>query len=229
MPCRWLVRWRAAGEAPGAPRETRPRACASVVGDAGRRARRARRESGQSGPHCPMIPVLVITGFLGSGKTTLLGRLLRDPAMGRTAVIINEFGEIGLDHDLVETSDESFVQLVERLPLLQREQRSRADALRSRRPARGGYGAALRARRRRDHGARRPGAHPACADDRSRSQRGLRARRRRHDRGCADGARDARAARRVAAPGRGRRPDRAHQDRSSRARRRPQSASGLLP
>ena len=58
-----------------------------------------------------MIPVSVITGFLGSGKTTLLGRLLRDPSMGRTAVIINEFGEIGLDHDLVETSDESFVQL----------------------------------------------------------------------------------------------------------------------
>jgi G3E family GTPase len=58
-----------------------------------------------------MIPVSVITGFLGSGKTTLLGRLLRHPAMGRTAVIINEFGEIGLDHDLIETSDESFVQL----------------------------------------------------------------------------------------------------------------------
>src|SRR5262252_5612779 len=58
-----------------------------------------------------MIPVSVITGFLGSGKTTLLGRLLRDPAMGRTAVIINEFGEIGLDHELIETSDESFVQL----------------------------------------------------------------------------------------------------------------------
>jgi G3E family GTPase len=58
-----------------------------------------------------MIPVSIITGFLGSGKTTLLGRLLRDPAMGRTAVIINEFGEIGLDHELVETSDESFVQL----------------------------------------------------------------------------------------------------------------------
>ena len=58
-----------------------------------------------------MIPVSVITGFLGSGKTTLLGRLLRDPAMGRTAVIINEFGAIALDHDLIETSDESFVQL----------------------------------------------------------------------------------------------------------------------
>jgi len=58
-----------------------------------------------------LIPVTVITGFLGSGKTTLLARLLRDPAMGRTAVIVNEFGEIGLDHELIETSDESFVQL----------------------------------------------------------------------------------------------------------------------
>jgi G3E family GTPase len=57
------------------------------------------------------VPIIVITGFLGSGKTTLLSRLLRDPAMGRTAVIINEFGEIGLDHDLVETSDESFIEL----------------------------------------------------------------------------------------------------------------------
>ena len=58
-----------------------------------------------------MIPVIVLTGFLGSGKTTLLGRLLRHPQFARTAVIINEFGEIGLDHDLVETSEESFVTL----------------------------------------------------------------------------------------------------------------------
>jgi len=47
-------------------------------------------------------PVSLLTGFLGSGKTTLLGRLIRHPGMADTAVIINEFGEIGLDHHLVE-------------------------------------------------------------------------------------------------------------------------------
>ncbi|MGQ0663326.1 MAG: CobW family GTP-binding protein [Pseudomonadota bacterium] len=51
------------------------------------------------------IPVSVITGFLGAGKTTLLSRLLRHPGMAETAVIINEFGEIGLDHRLVEAVD----------------------------------------------------------------------------------------------------------------------------
>jgi G3E family GTPase len=58
-----------------------------------------------------MIPVTVLTGFLGSGKTTLLAHLLESPQFARTAVIINEFGEIGLDHELVETSEESFVEL----------------------------------------------------------------------------------------------------------------------
>ena len=58
-----------------------------------------------------MIPVAVLTGFLGSGKTTLLGRLLKSPEFARTAVIINEFGDVGLDHDLIETSEESFVEL----------------------------------------------------------------------------------------------------------------------
>jgi len=57
------------------------------------------------------VPVAVITGFLGSGKTTLLARLLRDPALARTAVIVNEFGEIGLDHLLVEASDEEILLL----------------------------------------------------------------------------------------------------------------------
>ncbi|HSD42844.1 MAG TPA: GTP-binding protein [Burkholderiales bacterium] len=57
------------------------------------------------------VPVSVITGFLGSGKTTLLARLLRDPALARAAVIVNEFGAVGLDHLLVEASDEEIVLL----------------------------------------------------------------------------------------------------------------------
>ncbi len=51
------------------------------------------------------LPVSVITGFLGSGKTTLLNRLLRDPDMADSVVIVNEFGEIGLDHLLMERID----------------------------------------------------------------------------------------------------------------------------
>ena len=57
------------------------------------------------------IPVAVVTGFLGSGKTTLIARILRDPAFARTAVIVNEFGEIGLDHELIASSDETLLAL----------------------------------------------------------------------------------------------------------------------
>ncbi|SEO03447.1 GTPase, G3E family [Pseudorhodobacter antarcticus] len=57
------------------------------------------------------IPVTLLTGFLGSGKTTLLNHLIRDPGMGRVAVIINEFGDIGLDHDLIEEATEEMVLL----------------------------------------------------------------------------------------------------------------------
>lgn len=58
-----------------------------------------------------MIPVLVLTGFLGSGKTTLLSHLLRQPDLARTAVVINEFGEVGLDHELVSGSSENLIEL----------------------------------------------------------------------------------------------------------------------
>jgi G3E family GTPase len=54
-------------------------------------------------------PATLLTGFLGSGKTTLLNGLLAHPAMGETAVIVNEFGEIGLDHLLIETAFEDAV------------------------------------------------------------------------------------------------------------------------
>ena len=56
-------------------------------------------------------PVTVLTGFLGAGKTTLLNHLLRQPELARAAVLVNEFGEIGLDHLLVEKIDESTVLL----------------------------------------------------------------------------------------------------------------------
>lgn len=54
------------------------------------------------------IPLTLITGYLGAGKTTLLNAMLRDAAAGRIAVIVNEFGDVGLDHDLiVETTEET--------------------------------------------------------------------------------------------------------------------------
>ena len=58
-----------------------------------------------------MIPVSVVTGFLGSGKTSFIRRVLTEPGFGRTAVIVNEFGEISLDHELITSSDDSVLTL----------------------------------------------------------------------------------------------------------------------
>lgn len=62
-----------------------------------------------SDPTPAFTPVNLLTGFLGSGKTTLLRRLLNDPALANTAVLINEFGEVGLDHHLLDRIDETMV------------------------------------------------------------------------------------------------------------------------
>ncbi|UVD56348.1 GTP-binding protein [Rhizobium sp. Pop5] len=57
------------------------------------------------------IPVTILTGFLGAGKSTLLNRVLKDPVMKDAAVIINEFGDVGIDHLLVESSGDLIIEL----------------------------------------------------------------------------------------------------------------------
>ena len=57
----------------------------------------------------PRVPVTLLTGFLGAGKTTLLNAVLSYNSAGRVAVIVNEFGEVGLDHDLIEESSEEII------------------------------------------------------------------------------------------------------------------------
>ena len=59
----------------------------------------------------PIVPIFLLSGFLGSGKTTLLNTLLKDPAFANTAVIVNEFGEIGLDHLLIAQGSDNVVLL----------------------------------------------------------------------------------------------------------------------
>ena len=58
-----------------------------------------------------MVPVTILTGFLGSGKTTLLNRILKEDHGRRIAVIENEFGEVGVDSEIIESSDEQIVEM----------------------------------------------------------------------------------------------------------------------
>src|SRR4026207_1003455 len=57
------------------------------------------------------IPVTVLTGYLGAGKTTLLNRILSEPHGKKFAVIVNEFGEIGIDNDLIVNADEEIFEM----------------------------------------------------------------------------------------------------------------------
>jgi G3E family GTPase len=62
-------------------------------------------------PEQNMVPVTILTGFLGSGKTTLLNRILKEDHGNRIAVIENEFGETGVDSEIIEKSDEQIVEM----------------------------------------------------------------------------------------------------------------------
>src|SRR5258706_4394307 len=62
-------------------------------------------------PFAGRIPATVVTGFLGSGKSTLLNHLLAQPELGGTAVIVNEYGEAGIDHDLLRFAPEKVLLL----------------------------------------------------------------------------------------------------------------------
>ena len=82
------------------------------------------------------IPVTLLTGFLGSGKSTLLTQLLQDSKFCDTAVVVNEFGEVGLDGILIEHNGEQIVEMTSGVSMLHHSRRYKRDASRTLRSTR---------------------------------------------------------------------------------------------
>lgn len=90
---------------------TVPSAASTSVGDAMAIAPDAGTGTSAANAADPRLPVNILTGFLGSGKTSLLARLLQDAAFANCAVLINELGDVSLDHQLVEVVDHETIVL----------------------------------------------------------------------------------------------------------------------
>ena len=176
------------------------------------------------GPAEP-IPLTVLTGFLGAGKTSLLNRLMHDPRARRDRRDHQRVRRDRARSSAGQADPRQCRAAAERLPVLHAARRS----------GRGAGAAAARPRQRPhrvpprdpgDHRARRSGAGAADRDGASLSGPALPARRRDHRGGCGERGRDARPAHGIGQAGRGRRPDRADQDRSARPRRRAKRSCG---